>query len=123
MALFSSTKKNIAKTPTGSSAAKQKALAYEDGRLSSVLVKPHFSEKALLGTERGVYVFEVTVDSTKPEIAAAIEKFYGVTPAKVRVTTLPRKTVALRTRRGKGIRGARHKAYVYLKKGDTINFA
>lgn len=123
MALFSSTKKNTATTPAGSSAAKQKALAYEDGRLSMVLTKPHFSEKALLGTERGVYVFEVAADATKPEIAAAIEKFYGVTPAKIRTNILPRKTVALRTRRGQGVRALRHKAYVYLKKGDTINFA
>lgn len=122
MALFSSTPKKTKKAGTpGSSVAKTKALAREDGRLSTVLKAPHFSEKALIASTRGVYVFEIPADATKPEIAAAIEKFYNVTPVKVRVANLPRKTVSLRSRRGQGFRAARHKAYVYLKKGDTLN--
>ena len=121
MALFSSTPKKTTKTASGSSAAKTKALAREDGRLSTVLKAPHFSEKAIIGTERGVYVFEVPADATKPEVAAAIEKFYGVSPKKVRMANLPAKTVTLRTRRGVGTRARRHKAYVYLKKGETLN--
>jgi ribosomal protein L23 len=123
MALFSNdSKKKAAKTSGPSvSAAKNKALARNDGRLSQVLKAPHFSEKALIGTERGVYVFQVPADATKHEIAAAVEKFYGVTPVKVRMANLPAKTVSLRTRRGVGTRARRHKAYVYLKKGDTIS--
>jgi ribosomal protein L23 len=121
MALFSSKPKKAAKISGPSvSAAKNKALAREDGRLSQVLKAPWFSEKALIGTERGVYVFKVPADATKPEIAAAIEKFYKVTPVKVRMVNLPGKTVTLRTRRGQGTRARRHKAYVYLKKGDTL---
>jgi ribosomal protein L23 len=123
MALFSTTSKKTTKkasTPS-SSVAKTKALAREDGRLSTVLKAPHFSEKALISSTRGVYVFQVPADATKPEIAAAIEKFYNVTPVKVRMTNLPAKTVSLRTRRGTGSRAARHKAYVYLKKGETLN--
>lgn len=121
MALFSKTTTKKAKTVTvGSSAAKTKALVREDGRLSQVLKAPWFSEKALIGTEKGVYVFQIPADATKPEIAAAIEKFYGVSPVKVRVANLPAKSVSLRTRRGQGTRARRHKAYVYLKAGDSI---
>ncbi len=128
MALFSNTtpktakpSQKKAKAPVAS--AKQKALAREDGRLSQVLKAPWFSEKALIGTENGVYVFQIPADATKPEIAAAIEKLYKVTPVKVRIANLPAKTVSLRTRRGVGTRARRHKAYVYLKKGDSIAFA
>ena len=123
MALFSSTPKKKAVKVSGPSVslARNKALAREDGRLSTVLKAPWFSEKALIGTERGVYVFQVPADATKPEIAAAIEKFYSVTPAKVRMVNLPAKTVSLRSRRGTGTKARRHKAYVYLKKGDTLN--
>jgi large subunit ribosomal protein L23 len=95
----------------------------DDGRLAHVLKKPWFSEKALIGTENGVYVFEVTERATKPEIKAAIEKFYSVTPRQIRMVNLPAKTKSLRTRRGVGTRSRRHKAYVYLKKGESINLA
>ncbi len=95
----------------------------DDGRLSAVITAPWFSEKALIGTERGVYAFEIPESSTKTEIIAAIEKFYGVTPKKVRIVNLPAKKVSLRTRRGVGLRARRHKAYVYLNAGDTINLA
>jgi ribosomal protein L23 len=123
MALFSNdSKKKTAKTSGPSvNNARNKALAREDGRLSTVLKAPWFSEKALIGTERGVYVFQVPADANKHEVAAAVEKFYNVTPVKVRMVNLPGKTVSLRTRRGQGTRARRHKAYVYLKKGDTIS--
>lgn len=126
MALFSNdtkktTKKAKSAVAAGPNPARAKALASVDGRLSTVLKKPHFSEKALIGTERGVYAFVVPADATKHEVAAAIEKFYNVTPVKVRMVNLPAKTVSLRTRRGVGSRARRHKAYVYLKKGETLN--
>ncbi len=123
MALFSSNSKKTSKAAAPASSAKAKALAHTDGRLATMLKAPWFSEKALIGTERGVYVFQVPAHATKPEVAAAIEKFYSVTPVKIRMANLPAKTVSLRTRRGVGTRARRHKAYVYLKKGDTINFA
>ncbi len=121
MALFSKTPKKSAGAAAPVATAKTKALARQDGRLSQVLKAPWFSEKALIGTERGVYVFRVPADATKPEVAAAIEKFYNVSPAKIRMVNLPAKSVSLRTRRGTGTRARRHKAYVHLKKGDTLN--
>jgi ribosomal protein L23 len=114
MALFSSNKKNDSK------AAKP---AVSEVRMSRALKAPWFSEKALLGTEKGVYVFQVPSDATKTEISAAIEKFYNVTPRKVHIANLPAKKVSLRTRRGVGTRTRRHKAYVYLKAGDSIQLA
>jgi len=91
-----------------------------DGRLSTVLKAPWFSEKALLAGENGVYVFQVTPEATKTQIKEAIMKFYNVMPKKVRIANLPAKKVSLRTRRGIGTRARRHKAYVYLAKGDSI---
>ena len=113
MALFSSSTKNTkAVTPK-----------VDDGRLANALTAPWFSEKALLGTEAGVYVFKVPAHATKPEVKAAVEKFYGVVPRQIRMVNLPAKTKSLRTRRGVGTRARRHKAYVYLKKGDSIQLA
>ncbi|MEK7201489.1 MAG: 50S ribosomal protein L23 [Patescibacteria group bacterium] len=121
MALFSSTpKKN---TKKAAPAKPRGVLASDDARLANVLKRPWFSEKALIGTEKGVYTFEVVPSATSADIANAIEKAYNVVPAQVRLVNLPAKTVGLRGRRGVGTRARRHKAYVTLKKGDTISFA
>jgi large subunit ribosomal protein L23 len=121
MALFSNTpKKTVKKTAAPKAAAKKLP---EDGRLENVLVAPWLSEKALIGTESGVYVFEVPARATKTDVKAAVELIYKVKPTKIRMVNLPAKKVSLRTRRGIGSRARRHKAYVYLKKGETIQFA
>ncbi|MDB5189167.1 MAG: ribosomal protein, partial [Parcubacteria group bacterium] len=107
MALFSNTPKKapaksakVAKTPS------VKALP-ADGRLENVLIAPWLSEKALIGTEHGVYVFEVPRMATKTQVKAAIEMIYKVKPRQVRMVNLPAKTVNLRTRRGVGTRARR----------------
>jgi|CXWL01.1.fsa_nt_gi ribosomal protein L23 len=125
MALFSTdTKKKTANLPAAGKARKvAKATAVEDGRLSGVLKAPWFSEKALIASERGVYVFQVPADATKTQILDAIEKFYKVRPAKVAIANLPAKSKSLRSRRGTGTSSRRHKAYVYMKKGETITLA
>ncbi|OGG67702.1 50S ribosomal protein L23 [Candidatus Kaiserbacteria bacterium RIFCSPHIGHO2_12_FULL_56_13] len=89
----------------------------------TILKAPWFSEKALIQTEHGVYTFAVPKGVNKYEIAKAIKEIYKVTPTKVRVVNLPGARVSLRTRRGVATRAARRKALVYLKKGDTIQFA
>ena len=93
------------------------------GVAHEIIRAPWFSEKALLVTDKGVYTFAVPAHVTKADIAGAIKEIYKVTPRKVRVANLPGKAKGLRTRRGEGFRAARHKAYVYLNKGDTIQFA
>lgn len=103
--------------------AKKKASYVADGSHHTVLRAPWLSEKALIGTENGAYAFQVPADANKFQIAAAIESIYGVKPRQIRIVNLPAKKKAMRTRRGQGSRAARHKAYVFLKKGDTIQFA
>lgn len=125
MALFGNTKKTAtAKAPKVKKVRKpvaetKKAL---DGRLERVIRAPWLSEKALIATEKGVYVFAVPADATKTDVKDAIELIYKVRPRKVTMVNLPAKKVALRTRRGTGSRARRHKAYVHLKKGETIAF-
>jgi large subunit ribosomal protein L23 len=117
MALFSR------KTSSNKSAPKKAERKDPKGYLSNVIKAPWMSEKALIGTENGVYVFAVPTEATKHDVADAIRKIYNVSPAKVNIVNLPAKRKSMRSRRGMGSRAARHKAYVYLKKGDTIQFA
>ena len=124
MAIFEKKTKTTKKKSTKDvmvKAAGEKALA--NTKLENVIKAPWLSEKALIGTEKGVYVFEVPRDANKLQIKAAIERIYKVVPVKVNVVNLPRKGKAMRTKRGTGFRAARHKAYVFLKKGETITFA
>ncbi|HEX2792519.1 MAG TPA: 50S ribosomal protein L23 [Candidatus Paceibacterota bacterium] len=127
MALFSNDSKKTGKKQAAGSrqaaAVQRGMLNPEDDRIANVLKRPWFSEKALIGTENGVYVFEVPPAVTKHDVMNAVKKAYNVSPRQVRMVNLPAKKVSLRTRRGVGTRARRHKAYVYLKKGDTITFA
>ncbi|MFA5997841.1 MAG: 50S ribosomal protein L23 [Candidatus Paceibacterota bacterium] len=93
------------------------------GTAHEIIRAPWFSEKALMATEKGVYAFAVPERATKAQIAGAIKEIYNVEPRKIRIVNLPGKPKAMRTKRGIGHRAARRKAYVYLNKGDTIQFA
>jgi large subunit ribosomal protein L23 len=88
-----------------------------------ILIAPWFSEKALILTEKGVYTFAVPKGINKFEIAKAVKEIYKITPRAVRIVNLPGARVSQRSRRGVATRAKRRKAYVYLKKGDTIQFA
>ncbi len=90
---------------------------------SSVLVRPHITEKAAQLTAKDVYTFEVAPDATKTQIAAAVHALYKVTPRKIAIAKNAGKRVSLRTRRGWGMKGGVKKAYVYLTKGDRIEFS
>jgi ribosomal protein L23 len=121
MALFGTKKTEAKKASTH--AGKARAAKLGLGAENDIIRAPWISEKALLGTDSGVYVFEVSPRATKAEIAGAIAALYKVTPRKIRVVRLPAKQKNMRSRRGTGSRAARHKAYVYLSTGDTIQFA
>jgi len=86
--------------------------------LASVIGRPRVTEKATMSAESGVYVFEVSKDSTKTKIAKAISSMYKVSPMKVRIVNLPAKKVFVRGKWGE--KTSVKKAYVYLKKGDKI---
>lgn len=119
MALFSrkTTAKKAVKAPQGDQAAT--ALITRD--LSGILHAPRVTEKAMRVSEKNVYVFEVAPRATKFDVRAAVKAFYGVTPVKVNIVNkTARQFKSATTRRTKTEKGLR-KAYVYLKKGDTIS--
>jgi len=92
-----------------------------DRNLSSVIVNPRITEKAVTLSEQNVYTFEVKRSATKFEVSNAIKALYNVTPVKVNtVNKKPAKRLKGSSGRVKQVSGMK-KAYVYLKKGDTIN--
>ncbi|MDO8593578.1 MAG: 50S ribosomal protein L23 [bacterium] len=125
MSIFG-TKKSVKKEKSTKADAKKhvaRAKISANGVAHDIIRAPWFSEKALMATEKGVYTFGVSTRATKAEIAGAIKEIYKVEPRKIRIVNLPAKRKAMRTKRGVGARAARRKAYVYLNKGDTIQFA
>ena len=84
-----------------------------------ILHRPHITEKASAGTEKGVYVFDVAKSATKREIAKAVAARYKVMPIKIAVSTMPKKRIIVKGRYG--MSGGGKKAYVYLKKGEKLN--
>jgi len=89
--------------------------------LSWVLTSPRLSEKAMMATDRNVYVFNVSPRANKKQIAEAIKMKYDVVPEKIRVTKIARKAVRNPRTGIPGVKGGGKKAYVYLKEGDSIN--
>lgn len=94
-----------------------------EGVAHEIIRAPWLSEKALIFTEKGVYVFEVSARATKTEIAGAIKEIYNVEPHSIRVINVPGKRKTMRTKRGEGQRSARRKAYVRLNAGDSIQLS
>lgn len=83
--------------------------------------KFHVTEKSSTLSGENIYTFEVTKSATKNQIAKEVTKLYKVVPVKVNVlNSKPEKVMA----RGKvGQTRSSKKAYVFLKKGDTIDIA
>jgi large subunit ribosomal protein L23 len=85
-----------------------------------IVVRPIISEKSYAMIEHNRYTFEVDKESSKPQIAAAVEDIFNVTVTSVntmRVNGKPR-----RVRYSKGLTRAWKKAVVTLKEGDSIEF-
>ncbi len=87
---------------------------------SHILLSPRITEKGAYMSEHGAYVFNVAKDANKKEIASAIQTVFKVMPRKVTVVAIPRKARMTRGTNRMGSSGGGKKAYVYLKKGDTI---
>ena len=87
---------------------------------SHVLRNPRITEKGTMHAEQSTYLFDVAPNATKHEIAQAIRAVYKVMPRMIRVVTIPAKRKQnQRTGKG-GVSQGGKKAYVYLKKGETI---
>ena len=84
-----------------------------------VILAPVITEKATLLSEQNKVVFRVAQDSTKDEIAAAIEELF-----KVKVTKVNTLNVKGKTKRFRGVMGRRSdikKAIVTLAEGQSID--
>jgi large subunit ribosomal protein L23 len=84
----------------------------------NTLLRPRITEKASMKSEHSVYVFEVAPEANKLSITKAFKEIYKKSPVKVATVTIPQKNVFVRGKRGK--KAGYKKAYVYLKKGETI---
>lgn len=90
-------------------------------KLSRVLIGPVVTEKTTLSGERENSVaFWVNPDSTKKEIAQAVEHFFKVTVESVRTAVQRRPFVKFGQMEGRGAK--KKKAYVKLEQGQEINF-
>ncbi|MAF24870.1 50S ribosomal protein L23 [bacterium] len=87
-------------------------------RAGKILVQPLVTEKSAQMSSLNKYVFEVATNTNKIEIAKAVRAVYGVDPLNVRVANIARRRV--RFGRSQGMKKARKKAIVTLKKGDKI---
>lgn len=90
--------------------------------MTDMTIKPRMSEKTYAQSSKGVYVFDVPTDANKHQIAQAVEKTFEVSVENVRTTTVKGKVKRLyRNKRFEtGVRNDVKKAYVQLKKGDSI---
>lgn len=119
MAIFGSKKtdtKKAAPAALAKRASSKKAVV-------NVLRRPRLTEKAANLSALNVYTFDIDTNATKHDVIRTLETVYKVTPVKVNVANTKGKKVSLRTRRGTGMTNSSRKAYVYLKKGDSIDFA
>lgn len=97
-------------------AQKSKESAYVEAY--KILVKPLITEKAAnLGSD-SKYVFAVSNDANKIEIAKSINQVYGIKPVRINIINVKGKKV--RTGRILGKRKDWKKAVVTLPKGKTI---
>ena len=84
-----------------------------------VIRKPIITEKATMASESGAVVFEVAVESNKPQIKEAVEALFGVKVKAVNTSITKGKK-----KRFRGVVGRRKdvkKAFVTLEDGNTID--
>ena len=72
-----------------------------------------------MASEHGAVVFEVAIDSNKPQIKEAVEALFGVKVKAVNTTVTKGKVKRFRGQLGK--RKDVKKAYVTLEEGNTID--
>ena len=83
------------------------------------ILAPVITEKATLLSEQNKVVFKVAQDSTKDEIAAAVEELFKVKVTKVNTLNVKGKTKRFRGKPGR--RSDVKKAIVTLAEGQSID--
>ena len=101
--------------------ARKKAATMSREAMFNVIRSPVVTEKATMVSERNQFVFRVAIDSTKPEIKAAIEGLFSVKV--LGVNTLIQKGKTKRFRGRPGVRSDVKKAYVQLAEGQSIDMS
>ena len=88
-----------------------------------IIKRPIITEKAMKMGESGQYVFEVDKAANKIQIRKAIEEMFEVNCVSVRTTVVKGKVKSRVTKKGlmRGTTPTRKKAYITLKKGQTID--
>lgn len=122
MALFgkkkNTEKKDVVATTAPVAVTSSEATMGRD--ISTILRHARITEKASMHQAQGVYTFDIAPAATKRDIIQAVRALYKVTPRSIRIVTIPTKS-RRNARTGKvGVTGGGKKAYVYLKKGETI---
>ena len=84
-----------------------------------VILAPVITEKATILSEQNKVVFRVAMDSTKDEIARAVESLFSVQVLKVNTLITKGKTKRFRGRLG--VRSDVKKAIVTLAEGQSID--
>lgn len=94
----------------------------KQAHLMNVILRPHLSEKASIGTEkRREYLFEVSKSASKPDVKEAVELLFKTKVQSVRIVNV--KTKPKRFGQIQGKSKAWKKAYVKLQDGQSIDFA
>lgn len=102
-------------------AKKAKTIVAPVGDITWVIKKPRITEKAATLGDKNVFVFEVARRATKTDVINAVKALFKVTPTKVNIVNRAPRTTKSRAQNRTRTVSALRKAYVYLKKGETIN--
>jgi large subunit ribosomal protein L23 len=102
-------------------AARKRAATLSREVMYTIIRSPIITEKATMLTDKNQVVFRVAMDSTKPEIKAAVEGLFGVTV--LGVNTLIQKGKTKRFKGRPGVRSDVKKAVVQLSPGQSIDFS
>ncbi len=121
MALFSRKEKTDTKPKAEAVSKVPSGALFTDRDLTSVITGPRITEKAVGLGDVNVFAFNVRRDATKFLVRDAVKALYGVTPVKVNIVN-KKPATRLSGSKNRMVKVAgQKKAYVYLKKGDTIN--
>lgn len=90
-------------------------------RMYDVVRRPLITEKSTSASEHNQVIFQVSLDSTKPEIKAAVEGLFGVKVKAVNTLRQQGKVKLFRGRKGK--RSDYKKAMVTLEEGQSLDVA
>jgi large subunit ribosomal protein L23 len=86
-------------------------------------LKPRLSEQAYAMSQAGVYIFEVPTDVNKHTVSRAVAAQFEVEVTNVNITNIPGKAKRSVRKGGRQVKGRTsdmRKAYVTLKKGQTL---